>query len=71
MNYSHVGIVVGVNKDNRVILLGGNQGDAVNLSPNSRSNVLKYIYPNGYTSSTISIPQYNLKGRSLTNATSR
>jgi len=71
MNYSHVGIVVGINKDGRVILLGGNQGDAVNLSPNSQSAVIKYVYPSGYTPTTLTPPQYNLKGRSLTNATSR
>ena len=71
MDYSHVGIVVGINNDGRVILLGGNQGDAVNLSPNSKSAVFRYVYPSGYTSTTLALPQYNLKGRSLTNATSR
>jgi len=71
MNYSHVGIVVGTNKDGRIILLGGNQGNAVNLSPNGTSSVIRYVYPNGRTPTSLTMPQYNLKGRSLTNATSR
>lgn len=71
MNYSHVGIVVGVNNDGRVILLGGNQGNAVNLSPNGQSSVVKYVYPSGHTPSTSELPKYNLKGRSLSNSTSR
>lgn len=71
MNYSHVGIVVGINQDSRVIILGGNQGNAVNLSPNGQSSVIKYVYPNGYNSSNLALPIFNLKGRSLTNATSR
>lgn len=71
MNYSHVVIVVGTNNDGRIILLGGNQGNAVNLSPNGKSAVIRYVYPNGYTPTSLTMPQYNLKGRSLTNATSR
>lgn len=71
MNYSHVGFVVGTNKDGRVILLGGNQGNAVNLSPNGQSSVIKYVHPSGQTPTNLALPQYNLQGRSLTNATSR
>lgn len=71
MNYSHVGFVVGINKDGRIILLGGNQGNAVNLSPNGQSSVIKYVYPKGYNPSGIALPRYNLTGRSLTGATSR
>ncbi len=71
MNYFYVGFVVGTNKDGRVTLLGGNQGNAVNLSPNGQSAVIKYVYPSGQTPTTLALPQYNLQGRSLTNATSR
>lgn len=71
MQYSHVGIVVGANADGRIILLGGNQGDAVNLSPNSKSDVIKYVYPAGYIPTNLNLPSFNLKGRSLTTATSR
>ena len=54
MNYSHVGFVAGINDDHRIILLGGNQGDAVTLSPNSSKLVKSYRYPIGLT------PDYNL-----------
>ena len=54
MNYSHVGFVAGINDDHRIILLGGNQGDAVTLSPNSSKLVKSYRYPIGFT------PDYNL-----------
>ena len=70
MNYSHVGIVVGSNADGRIILLGGNQGDAVNLSPNSKTAVLQYRYPSA-GSPNYNLPTYNLKGRSLTGASTR
>ena len=65
MNYSHVGFVVGRNKDGRLIILGGNQNDAVNLSPNSTNNVLKYVYPTNHSASNISLPEFNLRGRSI------
>jgi uncharacterized protein (TIGR02594 family) len=42
MNYSHVGFVAGQNSDGRIVLLGGNQADAVNYSPNAVSAVLQY-----------------------------
>ena len=71
MDYSHVGFVAGTNKDGRIILLGGNQGNAVNLSPNSKSAVERYVYPSGTNTSSLALPQYNLSGRSLSNATSR
>ncbi|MBF00215.1 TIGR02594 family protein [Flavobacterium coralii] len=60
MNYSHVGFVAGYNSDGRIILLGGNQGDAVNLSPNLKTAVLQYRYPEGYTPN-YTLPSYNLK----------
>jgi len=66
MNYSHVGFVAGMNKDGRIILLGGNQGKpgAVNLSPNSENSVLSYRYPAGYKPN-YNLPHYNIHGRSL------
>lgn len=70
MNYSHVGFVAGINKDGRIILLGGNQSDAVNLSPNPSSLVITYRYPIGYEVIQ-DIPEYNLKGRSLDISTTR
>lgn len=70
MKYSHVGFVAGQNSDGRIILLGGNQGDAVNLSPNGISQVKGYRYPSGYTPN-YNLPQYNIKSRSLTRSSSR
>lgn len=66
MNYSHVGFVAGMNKDGRIILLGGNQGKpgAVNLSPNSENAVLSYRFPTGYKPN-YNLPHYNIHGRSL------
>ena len=71
MNYSHVGIVVGKNNDGRIILLGGNQHDAVNLSPNPVNLVVKYVYPKDYNPTKLSLPLFNMKGRSLNMNTSR
>ena len=71
MNYSHVGIVVGKNNDGRIILLGGNQHDAVNLSPNPGNLVVKYVYPKDYNPTKLSLPLFNMKGRSLNMNTSR
>jgi uncharacterized protein (TIGR02594 family) len=71
MNYSHVGFVAGTNKDGRIILLGGNQRDAVNLSPNGQSAVIKYVYPSGHTPTNLAPPQFSLIERSITNETSR
>ena len=70
MNYSHVGFVAGMNSDGRVIILGGNQADAVNFSANSLKNVVEYRYPKGYTPD-YNLPLFDIKGRSLDKATSR
>ena len=70
MKYSHVGFVAGLNSDGRLILLGGNQGDAVNLSPNAMSQVKGYRYPTGLTPN-YNLPKFNLKGRSTNAGTSR
>jgi uncharacterized protein (TIGR02594 family) len=70
MNYSHVGFVSGKNSDGRIVILGGNQGDAVNYSPNSVSAVLQYRYPAGFKPN-YNLPAFKLRGRSLTGSTSR
>jgi uncharacterized protein (TIGR02594 family) len=66
MKYSHVGFVAGINKDGRLILLGGNQGSpgSVNFSPNLMNAVISYRYPKGFTPN-YKLPFYNLNGRSL------
>ncbi len=70
MQYSHVGFVAGMNSDGRIILLGGNQADAVNLSPNSISQVESYRYPINYEP-IYELPTYDLKSRSLDGSLSR
>lgn len=41
-NMGHVGIVVGKDAKGNLMVLGGNQGDAVNIKPFSRSRVIAY-----------------------------
>jgi uncharacterized protein (TIGR02594 family) len=41
----HVGFVVGKDKLDRLMVLGGNQGDAVSISPFARSRVAGYRMP--------------------------
>lgn len=43
----HVGFVVGKDAAGNLMVLGGNQGDAVNIKPFSRQRVLGYRWPNG------------------------
>ena len=70
MNYSHVGFVAGKNDDGRIVVLGGNQGNALNYSPNAVSAVLQYRYPKGFKPN-YNLPAFKLRGRSLTGSTSR
>ena len=65
MNYSHVGFVIGQNKDGRIVILGGNQNNAINLSPNAMNNVLKYVYPANLYKSNVPFPKFELKKRSM------
>lgn len=41
----HVGFVVGQDKAGNLMVLGGNQGDAVNIKPFAKSRVLAYVWP--------------------------
>jgi uncharacterized protein (TIGR02594 family) len=43
----HVGIVVGVAQDGRLMVLGGNQGNKVSIAPFDRFRVLGYRWPTG------------------------
>lgn len=43
----HVGFVAGVDHMGRLLVLGGNQGDAVSVAPFSRERVLGYRWPEG------------------------
>lgn len=42
----HVGFVVGQDKAGNLMVLGGNQGDAVNIKPFAKSRVIAYLWPN-------------------------
>lgn len=43
----HVGFVMGVDKLGRLMVLGGNQGNAVTIAPFDRSRVIAYRWPPG------------------------
>lgn len=43
----HVGFVVGVDERQRLMVLGGNQGDGVNIKPFERLRVAGYRWPAG------------------------
>ena len=66
----HVGIVIGVNPNGQVLILGGNQGAAVpggqnevNISPNNQSS-FKYHYPKGLAP-FYDLPKLNISGKSI------
>ncbi|WP_018183973.1 TIGR02594 family protein [Kaistia granuli] len=44
----HVGFVVGQDPHGNLMVLGGNQGDAVNIKPFARARVLGYRWPSVY-----------------------
>ncbi len=43
----HVGFVVGETRSGYLLVLGGNQGDAVNIRPFDRARVVAYRWPKG------------------------
>lgn len=59
----HVGFVAGINSNGRLIILGGNQSDQVKYSAFGTSQIVNYVYPNGYT------PDYNLPSLKLNGTT--
>lgn len=44
----HVGFVVGQDKGGNLLVLGGNQNDAVNIKSFSKANVVGYRWPEGF-----------------------
>jgi len=44
----HVGFVMGITPDNFLLILGGNQGDQVNIRKFSRDRVVGYYWPKDY-----------------------
>ena len=71
MNYSHVGFVIGQDKNGRIIILGGNQSDALNTSPNDKSLLLKCVYPSDYAPTDLSLPTLIVNNRQLDHNSTR
>lgn len=44
----HVGFVIGITSDDRVLVLGGNQSNSVNLSRFDKDRVVGYYWPKDY-----------------------
>ena len=64
----HVGFVVGKDQHGNLMVLGGNQGDAVNIKPFPTSRVLGYIWPSLYPSaSRFDLPLLTSDGKVSTN----
>lgn len=65
----HVGFVVGKDKSGNLMVLGGNQGDAVNIRPFAMSRVAGYRWPSGVArpSATPQLPILASNGQLSTN----
>ncbi len=57
----HVGFIVGLTNNGRVVLLGGNQGDKVQFMAVKKSKILHFRYPTGYEPS-YTLPEIDVKG---------
>lgn len=63
----HVGFVVGKDAFGNLMVLGGNQGDAVNIKPFGRERVLGYRWPDGVAVPEAGLPVVKSDGRVSTN----
>lgn len=64
----HVGFVIGQDKFGNLMVLGGNQGDAVNIKPFPKSRVLGYRWPSIWPDkSRFTLPLLNSDGKVSTN----
>ncbi|TCU34177.1 TIGR02594 family protein [Rhizobium azibense] len=64
----HVGFVVGRDAAGNLMVLGGNQGDAVNIKPFAKARVLGYRWPDQNTKPpTVPLPLLTSDGRVSTN----
>lgn len=52
----HVGFVMGKDKLGRLMVLGGNQGNAVSIAPFDRTRVIAYRWPDGYPFTASALP---------------
>lgn len=64
----HVGIVVGQDQRGNLMILGGNQGDTVNIRPFARNRILGFRWPHAYPMpDKRGLPRVNSNGRVSTN----
>jgi len=64
----HVGFVVGQDQRGNLMVLGGNQGDAINIKPFGRDRVLGYRWPGIYPyEERFNLPIINSDGKLSTN----
>ena len=62
----HIGFVVGRDYNDNLLVLGGNQSNAVNVRSFPRSRVLGYRWPEGYQKpETTRLPKYADPGGSV------
>lgn len=59
----HVGFVVGKSTDDRLMVLGGNQSDEVNIRPFDRSRVTSYRWPEHGPMPNYTLPLYDSTGK--------
>jgi uncharacterized protein (TIGR02594 family) len=62
----HVGLLVGADVLNRLMVLGGNQGNRVSIAPFDASRVLAYRWPAGHATVFTALPRYSSLERSST-----
>lgn len=63
----HVGFVVASVDDGRLLILGGNQGDAVSIAPFDRNRVIGYRWPRAVPIVNRDLQQLGSKQKSSTN----
>lgn len=64
----HVGFVVGQDQKGNLMVLGGNQADAINIKPFGKDRVLGYRWPGIYPfESRFNLPVINSDGKVSTN----
>lgn len=63
----HVGFVMGQDKLGRLMVLGGNQGNAVTIAPFDRARVVAYRWPDGQPLTAAPLPLLSSKAGSSTN----
>ena len=66
-NGGHVGFVVGKDDTGRLMVLGGNQGDAVSIAPFNIMRVVGYRWPNGEPLEMEALPVISSSTASSTN----